>query len=311
MSPPRIHLKQLIALLLATVGAAACSAQSGDTTPADEEALQSRSCSNIPLTATKATSKAQIDAFIQKLWDANFTGAHTDRYDGDYGFVYDMRLPLDTTNASREEAVIKALEQYGPDLFHPGELELQTRTGESPGSVTLIFQRARIGSEATLFYRPAVVATLNKFGAVWQLFSVHLIPSMLLATETEAKALRRCTPNQAPPRNGTLAKKFTGSIMNGCAREDGRYKYTPDAQDTIEILTDPIWQTNEESGPSPFPTKWLVTREATLTVNPANYWPDVAKADCSCGNKVGFTLVIDARTGNVVSYEPAINCVRC
>ncbi len=64
-----------------------------------------------------------------------------------------------------------------------------------------------------------------------------------------------------------------------------------------------LWETSPRNPDS----NWHILQAATLTVDPANYWPGFEMADSTCPNGiVGFRLVVDSVTNEVLYYDPGI-----
>src|SRR5262245_57694502 len=98
-------------------------------------------------------------------------------------------------------------------------------------------------------------------------------------------------------------------MMQLCVPQ-GTHDYIPNDRDGVAMLTDNAWEACAPEGLE-FPTEWRITRRATLTIDPANYWPNMEQADCKCAGRAGYELEIDGRTGNVLSSKPGINCDVC
>lgn len=120
-------------------------------------------------------------------------------------------------------------------------------------------------------------------------------------TEAAAIATTRTTPLKA-------------NVFSQC-RRTGTVTYTPKANDVFSLFSDEAWAWHDDTG------QVLLTGQRTLrvTVNPANYTPELLSSDARCpvtgidGNDfvIGFDIVFDVHTGEIISVKPGLDCIVC
>lgn len=118
-------------------------------------------------------------------------------------------------------------------------------------------------------------------------------------TAEAAQATARTTPLQT-------------TVYSQCKRTR-TMTYTPKANDRFELAPQETWTWQEGTGQT------LFTGERTLriTVDPANYTPDLTSSAARCpapdGDEftVGFDVAFDVQTGAIVSVKPGLDCVVC
>jgi len=131
---------------------------------------------------------------------------------------------------------------------------------------------------------------------------------------TMGQGMSACnTLTQSTATTRALATPLTASIYSQCNRT-GTVRYTPRSNDTIGFVSDPTWTWQESSG------QVQLTGQRTLRVivNPANYDSSLLSSDARCPATndpgqftIGFDIVFDIHTGDIVSVKPGIDCVVC
>jgi hypothetical protein len=164
--------------------------------------------------------------------------------------------------------------------------------------------RTQVGAQPARFWRPAAGFTLQRQGATWRVLGVNLWLSVAFASTAEGAALAACTAAEPPAGAPLRPTVFKGNILRACGLT-GTYEYSWSDTDTYALTGPARWEL--------FGSTWRVTREATLKVAAANI-PGVDGAQdfvCSDAEHTGFTLLVDALTGEVLRYTPGIRCVVC
>ena len=101
-------------------------------------------------------------------------------------------------------------------------------------------------------------------------------------------------------------------MRSGCV-PDGEYAYTPKLPDRITWLPEgTLWLETERTKADPSERSvWVPSRRLELTLDASSYWERIAHADCYCDGVAGFTVVVQALSGDVLRWEPGIRCVVC
>lgn len=118
-------------------------------------------------------------------------------------------------------------------------------------------------------------------------------------TAEAAQTTARSTPLQA-------------TVYSQC-RRTGTMAYTPKANDRFELAPQEAWTWQEGTGET------LFTGERTLriTVDPANYTPELTSSAARCpaadgdGSTIGFDVTFDVQTGAIINVKPGLDCVVC
>jgi hypothetical protein len=182
------------------------------------------------------------------------------------------------------------------------ELEITT---PNP-TVRLVFRR-RVGAIAAPFFRPAFDMHVLDDGSI---FSIAINTAIVYASPEDAMRLAACSP-PTPPDAALRARPavFTGLEFVGCG-PSGEYSYTLAPEDRVEWEGDIVWEALRDRMTGT--TTWHPRRDARITIDPANYWPTIDRADCFCPERgAGFEAQIDASTGAILSYTPGLDCVVC
>lgn len=141
----------------------------------------------------------------------------------------------------------------------------------------------------------------------WWLREAQVSPAVALATAVDAERLAGCQPPRPGPEEALRAMTYHGLELEGCAVV-GEYTYQPREDDTTRW---PDELTFVLGGQLDGRAEWRALAPVELTVAEANWWPRVEYSDAICDGVVGFTLRVDAVTGEVIVVSPAINCVVC
>jgi hypothetical protein len=249
---------------------------------------------------------SELDVFA--LRDRLVSTFHASGYTGASGEVGGESIYLQNVRFGAEGDVIEAAL-----AFLDAETELPIARDElevtypNP-TVRLVFRR-RVGAITAPFFRPALDMHVVDDGAI---SSIAIRTSVLFARSEDATRLAACSP-AAPPDAALRARTttFEGLELVGCG-PSGEYAYTLAPEDTVEWEGDVFWEAIVMRASSPVPLRWRPWRAARITIDPANYWPTIGRADCFCPETgAGFEALIDASTGEVISYTPGLDCVVC
>jgi hypothetical protein len=120
-------------------------------------------------------------------------------------------------------------------------------------------------------------------------------------TEHLARATARHTP-------------LAATVLSQC-RNTGTVTYVPKANDVFSLSPTEAWTWQEDTG------QVLLTGQRTLrvTVNPANYTPELMSSDARCpvlvGNgdrfTIGFDIFFDVHTIAIIGVKPGLDCIVC
>lgn len=201
-----------------------------------------------------------------------------------------------------------------PDEYAPSP----ERPTDSPaGGFLAGFVRKRIGA-TPLGDVPleAFHVTVQANGAVWRVGGLTVNPPVFFANEDDARVHVRCAPKEPPPATKVREETFRGVELEGCIQV-GTYEYRSNASDEVRFGPAPwgegsLWTIGgTKSGDGGL--TWLPQRGAQLMIAKSNYWPRIGYADCYCHGETstGFTLIVNAITGQILRYTPAVNCVVC
>ncbi|MCC6993002.1 MAG: hypothetical protein IT370_00095 [Deltaproteobacteria bacterium] len=269
-------------------------------------------CSTLPVGAATVDLPALHGALVREQWARGRTGTN-----GEVGtdalYLRSIRAALDPGAADPGVATVGWLVGLDAATFDASELTVSNAPADwaSAQSASLVVLRSQVGGTATRFARPAVSASLQREATGWQLVSLVIWPSVSLATPAEVAALAACSTDTPPAEDAVRAHRFEGLRFRGCGMV-GSYAYTPATGDVVDWRSPVTWEALDDAGTwRGAPTRWRLSRPATLTIAPANYFPDIAEADCLCGDSAGYELTVDIVTGVVLRYRPGINCVVC
>jgi hypothetical protein len=155
---------------------------------------------------------------------------------------------------------------------------------------------------------------LRRVDGVVQLAAVNAtyLPVLDAATGDTMTSCTTLTESAAATR--ARSTPLTATVYSQCNRT-GSVNYTPRSNDTIGFLGDAAWSWQEDSG------RVLLTGQRTLRVivHPANYTSALLSSDARCpvpdgdGSQytVGFDLVLDVHTGEILSVKPGLDCTVC
>jgi hypothetical protein len=155
---------------------------------------------------------------------------------------------------------------------------------------------------------------LRRVNGVVQLAAVNgtYLPVLDAATGDTMTSCTTLTESAATTR--ARSTRLTATVYSQCART-GSVNYTPRSNDTFGFLGDAAWTWQEDTG------RVLLTGQRTLRVivNPANYNSALLSSDARCpvpegdGSQytVGFDLVFDVHTGEILSVKPGLDCTVC
>jgi len=108
-------------------------------------------------------------------------------------------------------------------------------------------------------------------------------------------------------------RQLTAGVYSQCNRT-GTVTYTPHANDTFSFASDPTWTWQEGSGQ----VELTGQRTLRVVVNPENYNASLLSSDARCPVAddssqftVGFDIVFDVHSGEVLSVKPGIDCTVC
>lgn len=147
----------------------------------------------------------------------------------------------------------------------------------------------------------------------WRILSLTLQPDVFFAEEQDALTLRACTPAGPPTEEQIRADTFHGLYLSYCAPV-GSYQYQPRAGDRVDWVSPwgpgILWTTSGTAVDGYH--SWLAERGAHLVIASANFWEGIYGADCYCdAAHVGFTLTVNAITGEVLRYVAGVDCAVC
>jgi hypothetical protein len=217
--------------------------------------------------------------------------------------LMDLTIPL---TAPTGEATVAALTQLPMSPFRGLALTGVVKAAGMDNVRVVSVLRTAPGPNAPWFARPALTATLGLRAGQWRIIAATINRSVLFASPEHVTKLAACSPSDtAPP---TRALTFQGMNFVNCV-PNGTYRYTSRPTDQVR------WDSGfgEANGPAWhfLAGRWRVLRPAHLTVNPINYWTRVVESDARCGGVVGWELMIDVVTGELVESKPGLNCTTC
>lgn len=203
---------------------------------------------------------------------------------------------------------------------HPALFQLDVSEWQIPpfydckfvDDATLNMPRRRIAGQPVA--RDVFAYWLRRVNGVVQLAAVNgtYLPVLDAATGNSMTACTTLTESAATTRaRGT---RLTATVYSQCART-GSVNYTPRANDRLGFLGDAAWSWQEDGG------RILLTGQRTLRVivDPANYSAALLSSDARCPDPggdgsqytVGFDLVFDVHTGEILSVKPGLDCTVC
>lgn len=162
--------------------------------------------------------------------------------------------------------------------------------------------------------RDVFTFSLQRIDGVVHLSSVNgtYLPVLGAATGDTMAACNTLTEAAAIARAQTTPLR--ASVFSQC-NPTGTVTYTPQANDTFQLAPTDVW-TWHEATPGV-----LLSGERTLRVilHPANHTPDLLSSDARCPTPdgdgddftVGFDVVFDVHTGEIVSVKPGLDCIVC
>lgn len=217
-----------------------------------------------------------------------------------------MGLSIPVT-APTGEATVVALTQLPMSPFRGLALNGIARTVGFDDTRVVSVLRTAPAPNAPWFARPAVTTTLILREGQWRIFAATINRSVIFATPEHVTQLAACSSNETAPPNRTFT--FDGmNFINNCV-PSGTYRYTSRPSDEVRWAfgfgqpDGAAW--HWRAG------RWQVLRPAHLTVNPTNYWPRVAEADAMCAGVVGWELLFDVVTGELIESKPGLHCTTC
>jgi hypothetical protein len=236
--------------------------------------------------------------------------------EGTLGSVFQLDLPL-TSCSDGEDAnaqVAAVIAEY-PSLFQLDVSEWgipEFYDCKYVDDALLSMPRERLAGRPVA--RDVFAYWLRRVDGVVRLTSVSgtYLPVLDAAVGNRMTACTTLTRSAATTRaRGT---RLTATVYSQCART-GSVRYTPRANDTFAFLGDATWSWQEDSG------RILLTGQRTLRVivNPANYSSALLSSDARCpaadgdGSQytVGFDIVFDVHTGEILSVKPGLDCWVC
>ena len=155
---------------------------------------------------------------------------------------------------------------------------------------------------------------LRRVDGVVQLAAVNgtYLPVLDATTGDTMTACTTLTEFAAATR--ARSTQLSATVYSQCART-GSVNYTPRSNDTLGFLGDASWTWQDDSG------RVLLTGQRTLRVivHPSNYNAQLLSSDARCpvpggdGSQytVGFDLVFDVHTGEILSVKPGLDCTVC
>lgn len=155
---------------------------------------------------------------------------------------------------------------------------------------------------------------LRRVNGVVQLTAVNgtYLPVLDAATGDTMTSCTTLTEPAAVAR--ARSTRLTATVYSQCART-GSVSYTPRSNDSLGFLGSATWSWQADS------SGVLLTGQRTLRVivHPSNYNSALLSSDARCpapdgnGNQftVGFDLVFDVHTGEILSVKPGLDCTVC
>ena len=300
----------LTVLVLASCGGEAGELAAPDAALPAVDAALSVVCTALHTGVADVDLETLHDRLLGELWGRGLRGAN-----GETGpdALYVRNIGSILNGADIGAAAIEWLEGLPEVAFAGAELVVSNQPADwsTAQSASLVVLRARVGAVAARFARPAATLSMQREAGGWRIFSLVVWPSVALAGGGEAAALAACTREAPPDERALRAHRFEGLRFRGCA-ETGTYGYTPQVLDQVAWQAPVTWEALDDAGTwRGRPTRWRIIRPATLTIARENYFSAIEEADCMCGDRAGWQLVVDTVTGAVVRYTPGINCVVC
>lgn len=250
------------------------------------------------------TGPSELDVFA--LRDRLVSTLHARGHTATSGEVGGEAIYLQNVRFGAEGDVIAAALAFLDEATElPIALDELETTFPNP-TVRLVFRR-RVGAIAAPFFRPAFDMHVLDDGSI---FSIAINTAIVYASDTDAMRLAACSP-ASPPEAALRARPavFTGLEFVGCG-PSGEYSYTLAPEDRVEWEGEIVWDAlfDRMTGAR----SWHPRRNARITIDPANYWPTIDRADCFCPERgAGFEAQIDASTGELLDYTPGLDCVVC
>jgi hypothetical protein len=153
----------------------------------------------------------------------------------------------------------------------------------------------------------ALTLFVSKDASGWTLTDVQLVPTTALATRADAELLAGCMPDTKP--EATLrTHSYGGAVFDGQCNPASSYTYVPHDGDATTWLPGLGFAVSEVVDGR---ARWRAFSSVELEIAPANYFPSIELSDCYCEGVAGFTLRVDAVTGEVLRVQPAIRCAVC
>ena len=128
-------------------------------------------------------------------------------------------------------------------------------------------------------------------------------------------AMAACNNLTEPVARGIARHASLNAATFSQCRSTGSVTYVPKADDDFRLSPAEEWTWQEDTG------QVLLTGQRTLrvTVNPANYTPELMSSDANCpvpdgdGDSftIGFDIVFDVHTGAIISVKPGLDCIVC
>lgn len=205
------------------------------------------------------------------------------------------------------EAIVDALTQLPASPFRGLALTGVVRTvGFDDQRGASVFRTAP-APNAPWFARAAVTMALTLRDGQWRIVSATINRSVTFAAPHQVAQLAACSSSETVVPNRAFT--FEGlNFVNNCT-PSGMYRYTSRPSDDVRWgagfgqADGPAWHWSAG--------RWRILRPARLTVNPVNYWPRVQEADAMCGGVVGWELMLDVISGELVESKPGLNCTTC
>lgn len=218
--------------------------------------------------------------------------------------LMDLAIPL---TAPTGEATVAALMQLPTSPFRGLALTGVVKTVGMDDMRVASVLRTAPQPNVPWFARPALTATLTLRAGQWRIIAATINRSVIFARPEHVAQLAACSPSDTAPPTGAFT--FEGmNFVNNCM-PSGTYRYTSRPTDEVRWASG-FGQANRPAWHFLAGT-WRVLRPAHLTVNPTNYWPRVEESDARCGAVVGWELMIDVVTGELVESKPGLNCTTC
>jgi hypothetical protein len=153
--------------------------------------------------------------------------------------------------------------------------------------------------------------TLKRIDGQVQLASVNGTYLPVIGA-TIGNAMTACSSLTEPAAQATAQAAPLRAIVYSQCRKTGKVDYTPRANDGFSLSLE-AWTWDESAGQA------LLSGQRTLRVivDPANYTPELMSSAASCpstdgeGTVIGFDVLFDVHTGEILNVKPGIDCVVC